>query len=475
MQLNEYRSRNMRWGQDIDPQKVEEINMTSLEEKIKQSKSVVEMLRNAQVGPYVFPIQAEYTNWRDEQEGWQKTAVLFDQSFHMTDSHFRGPDVYKLLEDFSVNSFKNFQPNRAKQIVCCNQDGYVIGDSILFHHAQNHVSVVGRPPVSNWLAFNAKTGGYDVEVVLDERSVSNPSQRAQYRLQIQGPAAEAIFTELNGTMPDIQFFHMGKIKLGPYSATALNHSMSRSVGLEFWGPTEEREAVIETIMKVGKDHGLKRAGSRTYSTVAIESGWIPSITPAIYTGESMKAYREYLPANGFEGNASIGGSFVSSNVEDYYATPWDLGLGFVVKFDHDFMGRTALERKAGEKHRKKVWLYWNKEDVLRVFTSMWNEGNTRFKHMEMPAAHYATLPFDAVLKEGELLGLSTYPVYTANVRGWFSLAMVGEDHAIEGNEVTLIWGEPDGGSAKPGVERHVQTEIKAMIGGKPLTNTSRKS
>ena len=441
----------------------------SLEEKIRSSKNVVDMLRNAPVGPYIFPIQSEYSNWRDEQEGWRKTAVLFDQSFHMTDSHFRGPDVYRLLKYLSVNSFKNFYVNRAKQIVCCNEDGYVIGDSILFHHAENHVSIVGRPPLSNWAAFNSKTGGYDVEVVLDERSVSNPNQRANYRLQIQGPTAAAIFTELNGgTMPDIKFFHMGEIKIGSYSATALNHSMSRSAGLEFWGPMEEREAVIATIMEVGEKHGLKRAGSRTYSTVAIESGWIPSITPAIYAGQKMRAYREYLPANGFEGNASIGGSFVSDNIEDYYQTPWDLGLGFVVKFDHDFIGRAALEQKAKQKHRKKVWLYWNKEDVLRVIGSMWNVGDTRFKHMEMPAAHYATLPFDAVLKEGALVGLSTYPIYTANVRGWFSLAMLDEDQAIDGNVVTLIWGEPDGGSAKPGVERHIQTEIKAIIGGKPF-------
>jgi vanillate/3-O-methylgallate O-demethylase len=319
------------------------------------------------------------------------------------------------------------------------------------------------------VAYNAKTGDYDVEMIFDERSLFNPDQRAYYRLQIQGPSAAAIFTELNGgTMPDIKFFHMGEIKLGQFTATALNHSMSRSAGLEFWGPMEEREDVIATIVEVGAKHGLKRAGSRAYSTVGTESGWIASITPAIYTGETLKAYREYLPAQGFEGNASIGGSFVSENIEDYYQTPWDLGLGFLVKFDHDFIGRAALEKMADQKHRKKVWLYWSKDDVQRVLGSMWNKGADRFKHMDMPAAHYATLPFDSVLKDGELIGLSTYPAYTANVRGWFSLAMIDEDHAVNGDEVTLIWGEPDGGSAKPGVERHTQTEIKVTIGWKPF-------
>lgn len=80
--------------------------------------------------------------------------------------------------------------------------------------------------------------------------------------------------------------------------------------------------------------------------------------PALFT-DSMKAYRESLPADSFEANASLGGSFYSDNVEDYYQTPWDLGYGMHVKFDHDFIGREALEKKADQPHRQKVWLVWN--------------------------------------------------------------------------------------------------------------------
>ena len=50
---------------------------------------------------------------------------------------------------------------------------------------------------------------------------------------------------------------------------------------------------------------------------------------------------------GYEGSASIGGSFSSASIEDYYFTPWDLGYGSYVKFDHDFIGREALERHGG--------------------------------------------------------------------------------------------------------------------------------
>ena len=54
--------------------------MKSLEDKLKTWANPVEMLRNAEVGAYVFPIKPEFSNWRDEQEAWQKTAALFDLS-----------------------------------------------------------------------------------------------------------------------------------------------------------------------------------------------------------------------------------------------------------------------------------------------------------------------------------------------------------------------------------------------------------
>ena len=66
----------------------------------------------------------------------------------------------------------------------------------------------------------------------------------------------------------------------------------------------------------------------------------------MYSGESLRAYRRWLPASGYEGSASIGGSFVSDDIEDYYFTPWDLGYGGYVKFDHDFVGREALQERA---------------------------------------------------------------------------------------------------------------------------------
>src|SRR5215831_20814541 len=110
------------------------------------------MMRNSQLGPYVYPVVAsEFSNWRDEQRAWKETCVLFNQSYHMADMWIKGPDAIKLLSATGINSFANYSVNKAKQFVACNHDGYVIGDGILFGLEDHKVSVVGRPviPVSD--------------------------------------------------------------------------------------------------------------------------------------------------------------------------------------------------------------------------------------------------------------------------------------------------------------------------------------
>ena len=418
---------------------------------------------------FPFPIRAEFTNWRDEQESWRTTAALMDLSHHMSDLVVQGPDTRRLLSDLGANSFKGFGPMRAKQFVTVNPDGFMIGDCILFCLADDHVRLVGRPPALNWTQFNAETGGYDVSLRRDERTVQNPRGRELYRLQLQGPHAERIFEKANGgPLPRIPFFHMGTFSIGKHEVTALNHRMSGFPGLEFWGPYEEIDGVRDTLLEAGAEYGIRQVGSRAYASVATESGWVASTVPAVYSGEAMKPYREWQNGRSFEGFLALAGSLASDRIEDYYATPWDLGYGHIVKFDHEFIGRPALERRAGEKHRVKAWLSWNRDDVARIFASMYEQGDKRFKYIEMPAAFYAGAQFDRVEKNGQLIGVSTLCSYSSNVRGWISICLIDSDEISYGKEVELVWGEPDGGSANPAVERHAQTTIRATISARPF-------
>lgn len=449
----------------------------SLEDRLQYVGSPVELLRNSQIGPYAFPgVPAEFTNWRDEQRAWRETCALFDQSHHMTHLYIEGPDALGLLSDFGVNSFDNFQVNKAKQFVACNHDGYVIGDAILFYLDENRFNLVGRPTAHNWVQYQAETGGYDVSIERDERTADNPTgRRTVYRYQVQGPNALELLEDLNGgPLPEIPFFNMGEITIADAKVRALHHGMAGQPGYELFGPWDEGESVKAAIVEAGRDYGLRQVGSRTYATNTLESGWIPSPCPAIYVGDEMKAYREWLPANGYENMASLGGSFYSDDITDYYLTPYDLGYGRFVKFDHDFVGREALEAMAGNPGREKVTLVWNGEDVTGVFGSLFRDGDTA-KYIDLPLSNYATLPYDRVSIDGETIGVSTYTGYSYNERAMLSLSCIDTEYGEPGTEVTLVWGEEGSGASKPTVERHVQTEIRATVAPIPIAEFARVS
>ena len=448
----------------------------SLEGLLEKVGNPVDLARNSQIGPYVYPnVPSEFSNWRDEQHAWRDTCCLFNQSHHMTDLYIKGPDAIKLLSALGVNTFANFQVDKAKQFVACNPDGYVIGDAILFYLDTDLLSLVGRPSAHNWVQYHAETGGYDVTLERDERSAVNPGNRKLYRFQVQGPTALEVLEKTSGPLPEIKFFNMGEITIAGHTVRALHHGMSGVPGLELFGPWDEGADVRAAIVEAGEEFGLRQVGSRVYATNTLESGWIPCPLPAIFTGDDMKAYREWLPANGYEGTGSLGGSYYSDDISDYYLTPWDLGYGGFVKYDHDFVGREALEQmEAAGPKRKKVTLAWNGDDVAAAMRTMFQKDN-RAKYIDLPLSNYSTWPNDKVLKDGKMVGVSTFSGYSSNESSMLSLAIVDNEQSEPGTEVTLVWGEEGGGSGKPVVERHVQTEIRAIVSPAPYAEVVRAS
>jgi vanillate/3-O-methylgallate O-demethylase len=452
----------------------------SLEEKLGAVGSPAEMLRNSQIGAYVYPVvPTEYTNWRDEQRAWRETCVLFDQSHHMVDIYIEGPDAIRLVSDLAINSFAKFPVDRAKQFVPCSYDGHVIGDGILFHLEPNKLVFVGRAPSANWIEFHAATGSYDVKIEKDDRSPGNPRGQAvvrkSYRFQIQGPNAWKVIEKLHGgPPPEVKFFHMDAINIKGRRVRALRHGMAGAPGLEIWGPYEEREEIRAAIVEAGRDFGLAQVGNRAYATNTLESGWIPSPLPAVYTGDKMKAFREWSSGDSYEAAGSIGGSFYSDNIEDYYVTPYELGYGPFVKFDHDFIGREALEAMADQPHRKKVTFAWNADDVGEVFRSMLNPGEEHYKYIDLPLSNYASSSFDKIVNGGKIVGASMFAGYSYNERSMLSLGIV--DPEIDtGTEVVLVWGEENGGSKKTTVEPHKQIEIRAVVSPVPYSQVVRET
>ena len=458
--------------------------MTSLSTKMKQYSNPVQMLRNSKAGMYVYPVVTpEFRNWRTEQEAWRSGAVLFDQTHHMDEVIVEGPQATEFLSHHGINSFANFELNRAKHFVPVTPNGHVIGDHIIFREREDKYVLVGRAPTSNWLMFCAATGKWNVRIRHDPRSTSRPEGerviREHYRFQIQGPLAPKIFEEMNGgPIPDIKFFHVDWINIGSKKVQALRHGMSGAPGLEVWGPYADKHyiqsVILEAAAKVGVD--LVQCGSRAYSTNTLESGWIPSPLPGIYTGEGiMSEYRDWLGADMYEAAGAIGGSFVSENIEDYYVNPFELGYDFYIGWKKDdFIGKSALEAiKATGAKRKKVTFEWNRDDVLKVIASAFEDG-TPYKWIDFPQPNYASSSADMVLNaEGQMVGMSMFNGYSWNERSMLSLGVVNSNVAV-GDVLTLKWGEPDD-TEKTSTELHKQAEIRVRVAPTPYSKEAREN
>lgn len=442
----------------------------SLQAAIDAAGGVVPLLRNQPTRAMTFPVPPEFSNWRSEQHAWRRTCVLFDQSHHMTDLFVSGPDTLRLLSDHGVNGFGGFRPGQAKQYVATNAAGRVIGDCIAFHLPDGSVDLVGHPTVANWIQFNAETGGYAVELARDENSADRPGgPPTLFRYELQGPAAADVMAAAGAPIPaDLRFFHMAEFTVGGARVQGLRHGMAGQPGIELFGPWADGDRVRDALLSAGEDLGLVRAGARAYSTANLESGWVPAPPPAIF-GADMAAYRQWLPADAV---GALAGSLDSPDIDDYLLTPYELGYGKVIRFDHDFHGRTALEAMDVEAARRKVTLVWDADDIAGVVRSQLEEG-TPAKYLEWPKARYGLHQADRVLVDGQTVGMSMDVGHLANERAFVSLAALEPAHARPGTEVTVLWGESPV-SAKPGVEPHRQVSIRATVAPAPFSRSARE-
>ena len=424
-------------------------------------------------------IPQEFSLWERETRSWRESVALFDQTHHMSGLFLEGPDARRLLSDLAINDFTGSRPGTARQIVCVNDDGDLIGDGIVFHLEDERFSAYGAGFVQNWLMYHAQTGDYDVLAEYDPKAPVYPNgfanTRPDCRYQIQGPLAGALIEKLNGgPLGDLKFFHMTEMTIGGQRCRALRHGMAGAPGLEVWGPYEHREAIRDAIIEAGREFGLQLVGGMAYLIGAIESGWYQAVVPAIYTSDALRGYREWLPADQGEGMIRLAGSQALPRVEDYHRTPFDLDYGKLIRFDHEFVGRDALLRRRDEPALRKVTLQWNPEDAGSLFTQMLTPGGRNVRFLHLPAMcdkldkHYDTLTLD-----GRGVGNSAYTAYSANERSLLSLALVDDTVRI-GDEVVIGWGEAGGGYGSAVTPATDIVPIRATVSPAPFAQVARE-
>lgn len=393
--------------------------------------------------------EPEYTTWMDESMSWKKNCYIGDWTF-LWERWFRGPDVEKLFSDFSTLSFKNFEIGKAKHCIHCNKDGKVIHEGILARTGEQEYLLFGRGCF--WMNYNLEKGDYNVTTEPDD----------MFNLQVSGPNAIALLEKASGSnLRDIKYMHFTKIQIRGKSMYALRQGMAGEPGFELVGPVEWKDEIIKALQEDGEEFGVRRLGGRTVFINHLEACFPTIITdyiPAMFSEDLkdyLKTFKEAMPAS--MTTLNLYGSFEGEKIEDYYRSPYELGWGYAVKFDHDFLGREALEKEKENQKRTIRTLVWNSDDVIDVYASLFQKGE-HYDYIEFPRFQRGGMYTNKVLDQNnKLIGTTTSYGYSYYLREVISLAVLDIDEAVLGNEVKIIWGEPG----------HSQKEIRAKVAKTP--------
>jgi vanillate/3-O-methylgallate O-demethylase len=399
----------------------------------------------------------EYTDWIDESMSWKQTCSIGDWSF-LWERRFKGPDALRLFSDTSVNSFQKFDVLQSKHVTHVNKDGKVIAEGILTRLSEDEFMLFGRGTF--WVDHVRRHGDYDVTSEADD----------WFNFQVAGPTALPLLEKLAGrSLREAKFMHSVEIEIAGCRMLALRQGMSGEIGFELQGPRAEAAQVYDAILAAGAEFGLRRLGGRAVFINHLEACFPTIVTdymPAIFDND-MKDYLEEFRAAmpGFAATFNVAGSFQSDDIRDWYRSPVELGWSKTIKFDHDFIGRAALEAEVANPRRVIRTLVWNDDDVADVYASLFRKDETPYQFMEMPRDQRGFMYADRVLRGGADVGVTTSRGYSYYFREMLSLCTIDVAHAEIGTEVVVLWGEPG----------QRQKEIRARVAPAPYKQDNRRA
>jgi len=375
----------------------------------------------------------EYTDWQDESMSWKESCYIGDWSF-LWQRRYRGPDVLKLFSDFSVNSFAKFGHLQSKHVTHTNLNGKVIHEGILSRLGEEEFMLFGRG--SFWMDYQLRRGNYNASSEAEEG----------FNFQVAGPNAVAVVERAAGVdLRNVKFMHSGEVTIAGHPVLALRQGMSGEPGFELQGKSAHAAEVYDAVLRAGQQFGIRKLGGRAAFINHLEACFPTIVTdylPAIFDPEMEEYLAEFkagMPA--FASTFNVAGSFEADEISAWYRSPVELGWSKTIKFDHDFLGRAALEPEVANPRRVMRTLVWNEQDVVDVYASLFRQGG-HYHFMEMPRDQRGFMYADRVLSGNSEVGVSTSRGYSYFFRQMLSLCTIDVSQAEPGTQVTIIWGNP---------------------------------
>ena len=369
----------------------------------------------------------EFDGWEPESMSW-KTGCYIHAGLSGWQLNFDGPEVLEFWASISVNSFEKFPIGSMKHAVMCTEEGLIASHAILQRNDERELRLfaAGLP----WAEYRASQTKYQVKA----RPVPG------YLHQVAGPNSLATLERATGeSLRDIAFLRFRKAKIDGLTVEVGRIGMSGNLAYEVRGPLADGPRVYDTIYRAGQGLGIQRLGWRAYFVNHIEGGF-PQAGWTFFTAAIEDAkFRERAGRS-----VRITGSVDPSNMRARYRTPVEVGWQRSVRFDHDFIGRKALEREMADPRRTIATLRWNAEDVTDIYASLLRQGES-YKPIDLPTTPSWHRGFfahaDHILKDGRGVGFSSGTIYSTYFRQVLSMATIDVEHAKIGTEIIVQWGD----------------------------------
>nr|WSX49674.1 glycine cleavage system aminomethyltransferase GcvT [Streptomyces sp. NBC_00974] len=280
-----------------------------------------------------------YSSERDEHNAVRTKAGLFDLS-HMGEITLTGAEAVKVLDYALVGNISTVGVGRARYTHICREDGGIIDDLIVYRLGETEFMVVANASNAQVVldTITERAAGFDAEV-RDDRD-------AYALLAVQGPQSPGILASLTDADLDGLKYYAGLPgTVAGVPALIARTGYTGEDGFELFIAPEHAVELWQALTKAGEGVGLVPAGLSCRDTLRLEAG---------------------MPLYGHELTTSL--------------TPFDAGLGRVVKFEKegDFVGRAALEaaaeRAAASPPRKLVGLIAEGRRVPRAGFSVTFDG-----------------------------------------------------------------------------------------------------
>ncbi|WP_459181919.1 glycine cleavage system aminomethyltransferase GcvT [Streptomyces sp.] len=258
-----------------------------------------------------------YGSERDEHNAVRTRAGLFDLS-HMGEITVTGPQAGQALDHALVGHISAIAVGRARYTMICQEDGGILDDLIVYRLGESEFMVVANASNAQVVldAVTARAAGFEADV-RDDRD-------AYALIAVQGPESPGILASLTDADLDGLKYYAGLPgTVAGVPALIARTGYTGEDGFELFVAPADAEKLWQAITEAGSPVGLVPCGLSCRDTLRMEAG---------------------MPLYGHELTAAL--------------TPFDAGLGRVVKFDKpgDFVGREALSAAADRPVRKLVGL-----------------------------------------------------------------------------------------------------------------------